>query len=533
MEPRRSTIALIKIFGRVVWCARISKVNTEGKMVTKIVKREEGNMNPVDTLNTLDLANNKIDILNALNIAKDYGKPVYVEAHGGKNHVIMYRSRTNPELAIEFFFRSSSKDGRSRYYRCTKCWYKYKLNRGTCATLIVRDGRIITDPENPVVPHQCEFRSLETVKANRAWIASRKRTAKTSSLDDLYTSDISIPSTSGLNLREVLEIWSQYSNTEMSNAESTDEKVESGGETGGTSTPSSTSSKNGRNLDDNPVWARIRERITGVDNIDLACEESMGLSSPSGSPSPSYKFSNMDEDTAGSSARQFSVETNTDMAEDTEQNSYLDDAFTTSMLKKNDEALGKLQQAIDNNENFDIDDVSLVDNVFSYKFNNTTDVQDKIAICEEWLCFLAKITPIATSRWLSHYQFSIYYTFHMLSLVFRHYENRDEKKRFYKISLPLFKSLLQATNLIPETSEEIVNTKLDVLLSISFIAVQFYDVSDQEIVKYIEREMRSVGDSVAGNYSSEAATLMVQKVFRISNNLEERKRLLSGKVEYT
>lgn len=60
------------------------------------------------------------------------------------------------------------------------------------------------------------------------------------------------------------------------------------------------------------------------------------------------------------------------------------------------------------------DDVSLVDNVFAYKFNNATDVQDKIAICEEWLCFLAKITPIATSRWLSHYQFSIYYTFHMV-----------------------------------------------------------------------------------------------------------------------
>ncbi|KAL3997199.1 hypothetical protein ACH3XW_9880 [Acanthocheilonema viteae] len=471
----------------------------------------------------METVNNKMDTLNALNTTEDYGEPVYVEAHGGKNHVIMYRSRTNPELAIEFFFRSSSKDGRSRYYRCTKCWYKYKLNRGTCATLIVRDGRIITDPENPVVPHQCEFRSLESVKANRAWIASRKRTAKSSSLEDLYASDTPAPCTSGLNLREVLEIWAEDSNTGMSNAESVDEKVESGGETGGTSTPSSTSSKNGRNLDDNPVWARIRERITGVDNIDLACEESMGLSSPSGSPSPSYKFPNIDEDTA---------ETNADMAEGTEQNSCLDDAFTTSMLKKNDEALGKLQQAIDNCENFDIDDVSLVDNVFAYKFNNTTDVQDKIAICEEWLCFLAKITPIATSRWLSHYQFSIYYTFHMLALVFRHYENRDEKKRFYKISLPLFKSLLQATNLIPETSEEIVNTKLDVLLSISFIAVQFYDVSDQEIVKYIEREMRSVGDSVAGNYSSEAATLMVQKVFRISNNLEERKRLLNGRIEY-
>lgn len=60
------------------------------------------------------------------------------------------------------------------------------------------------------------------------------------------------------------------------------------------------------------------------------------------------------------------------------------------------------------------DDISLVDNVFSYKFNSTADVQDKICVCEEWLSFLAKITPIATSRWLSHYQFSIYYTFHMV-----------------------------------------------------------------------------------------------------------------------
>ncbi|VDK84265.1 unnamed protein product [Litomosoides sigmodontis] len=484
---------------------RLIELLLQANMQGKMAKKKEGNMSLVGALTTRE----------------DYGKPVYVEAHGGKNHVIMYRSRTNPELAIEFFFRSSSKDGRSRYYRCTKCWYKYKLNRGTCATLIVRDGRIITDPENPVVPHQCEFRSLESVKANRAWIASRKRAAKCSSLEDLSAMDNSPPCTSGLNLREVLEVWADDSR--MSNTESLDEKVESGGETGGTSTPSSTSSKNGRNLDDNPVWARIRERITGVDNIDLACEESMGLSSPSGSPSPSYKLQNTDEDT---------TESNIAMAEDSDANSCLDDAFTTSMLKKNDEALAKLQQAIDNSENFDIDDVSLVDNVFAYKFNSTTDVQEKIVICEEWLCFLAKITPIATSRWLSHYQFSIYYTFHMLALVFRHYENKDEKKRFYKISLPLFKSLLQATNLIPETSEEIVNTKLDVLLSISFIAVQFYDVSDQEIVKYIEREMRSVGDSVAGNYSSEAATLMVQKVFRISNNLEERKRLLSGRIEY-
>lgn len=62
-------------------------------------------MNPVNVLNTVNLVNNKMNTLNALNTTEDYGEPVYVEAHGGKNHVIMYRSRTNPELAIEFFFR--------------------------------------------------------------------------------------------------------------------------------------------------------------------------------------------------------------------------------------------------------------------------------------------------------------------------------------------------------------------------------------------------------------------------------------------
>lgn len=54
----------------------------------------------------------------------------------------------------------------------------YKQNRGTCATLIVRDGRIITDPENPVVPHQCNFKTMEAVTANRSWIANRKRRSK-------------------------------------------------------------------------------------------------------------------------------------------------------------------------------------------------------------------------------------------------------------------------------------------------------------------------------------------------------------------
>lgn len=46
-----------------------------------------------------------MSLMGTLTTREDYGKPVYVEAHGGKNHVIMYRSRTNPELAIEFFFR--------------------------------------------------------------------------------------------------------------------------------------------------------------------------------------------------------------------------------------------------------------------------------------------------------------------------------------------------------------------------------------------------------------------------------------------
>lgn len=60
----------------------------------------------VNLIDTLDVVNNKMDALNDLNSIEDYGEPVYVEAHGGKNHVIMYRSRTNPKLAIEFFFRS-------------------------------------------------------------------------------------------------------------------------------------------------------------------------------------------------------------------------------------------------------------------------------------------------------------------------------------------------------------------------------------------------------------------------------------------
>lgn len=49
-----------------------------------------------------------------------------------------------------------------------------------------------------------------------------------------------------------------------------------------------------------------------------------------------------------------------------------------------------------------------------------------------------------------------------------------------------FRSLLQATSLIPDSVEEINNTKLDILLSLSLIAVQFHDVCGDEAVKIFE-----------------------------------------------
>lgn len=51
----------------------------------------------------------------------------------------------------------------------------------------------------------------------------------------------------------------------------------------------------------------IVDHFSMIVNAHLKILESMGLSSPSGSPSPSYKLQNTDEDTAGSFVQKLSL----------------------------------------------------------------------------------------------------------------------------------------------------------------------------------------------------------------------------------
>lgn len=128
------------------------------------------------------------------------------------------------------------------------------------------------------------------------------------------------------------------------------------------------------------------------------------------------------------------------------------------MQKKSDDALEKLRQAVELKEAFEIgifcdtlslvlgfcfhffecyysrkyskifyflqsllteifvDDVSLIDNVFSAQLVKSNDDQ-RLLLCEEWINLLAKIPPTANARWMTHYQFSIYYCFHMVGAI--------------------------------------------------------------------------------------------------------------------
>uniref|UniRef100_A0A0M3I0V2 Low phytic acid3 n=1 Tax=Ascaris lumbricoides TaxID=6252 RepID=A0A0M3I0V2_ASCLU len=240
----------------------------------------------------------------------------------------------------------------------------------------------------------------------------------------------------------------------------------------------------------------------------------------------------------------------------------LNAAFADSMQKRNEEALKKLQEAIRMKEGFDTglddngradvfskkgltalystlaDDVSLVDNAFACQMNKTIDLTEKATICEMWLNALREILPAESTRWISHYQFSVYYCFHMEAVcITPDVENslwrqllwcgnlRDGKPLLLKMGLR-GQDLLVCCGKIRETVEEIIASKLDILLSLSFIGAQYCDVSDEESANFIENELHAIEDLVKGNYPAETAALMVQKVYRIGNNLEKQRSAL-------
>uniref|UniRef100_A0A0N5AZF1 FLYWCH-type domain-containing protein n=1 Tax=Syphacia muris TaxID=451379 RepID=A0A0N5AZF1_9BILA len=439
-------------------------------------------------------------------MTEDYGEPIYVEAHGGKNNVILYRSKTNPNLAVEFFFRSCSKDGRSRYYRCTKCWYLYKTRRGNCATMIVRDGRIVTDPENPTVPHQCSFRPLEAVAANRAWIAGRKRKS---------------------NMNELAKITQQADDAVVKQEDSSSFNLEN---------------IFGLHCDDS-----IKAEVSSVSSN---CANGVDCDSVSQKASATESDSEMASPSAVSHASTDSIESNNNTANNAEnaaQQSSTSDcftpctsrttefidlinsAFTDSMQKRSDDALEKLRQAVELKEAFEIDDVSLIDNVFSAQLVKSNDEQ-RLLLCEEWINLLSKIPPTANARWMTHYQFSIYYCFHMIALVTGRLKNSAEKKRFYDLSQEFFKGLLALTCNIHDSPEEVMSTKLDILLSLSFICSQYYDVCNEGSATYVEEELKPMKESFTNcNFAPDIAAVLVQKICRIESNLEEFKWSFSRK----
>ncbi|VDM41180.1 unnamed protein product [Toxocara canis] len=427
---------------------------------------------------------------------EDYGEPLYVEAHGGKNDVILYRSKADPNLAIEFFFRSSSKDGRSRYYRCTKCWYLYKMKRGTCATLIVRDGRIVTDPENPGVPHQCDFRPLEAVTANRVSIAARKRKLQMGHEKMLtWEHRDRIISTQPLR-SDVSDTKARLEETEI-------------------------------------ILEKSDQKVLPVGTSNCSFEESLNMPSPSTSQaSPgSVETTNQQllpvkvEEGVNSSLETAAFAQCTSRS--AEFVALLNAAFADSMQKRNEEALKKLLEAVHMKEGFDTDDVSLIDNAFACHMNKAVDFAEKIAICEQWLNTLREVLPAESSRWISHYQFSVYYCFHMIGLYSLRTRTLVDRKRLFDLSQTIFKGLLECCGQVRETMEEVIASKLDILLSLSFICTQYCDVSDEESANFVQNELHAIEDCVKGSYPAETAALMVQKVYRIGDNLEKHKNALA------
>jgi hypothetical protein len=97
-----------------------------------------------------------------------FPRPIYVPSKQGKHPVIQVRSTRFPGSVLEFSFKAAK--GESMYYRCIGC---LKKNNGTVASVTIKDGKFLTDPERSKVPHSCDPESTGAVLASRYMIEIR------------------------------------------------------------------------------------------------------------------------------------------------------------------------------------------------------------------------------------------------------------------------------------------------------------------------------------------------------------------------
>ncbi|MFH4979112.1 hypothetical protein AB6A40_005821 [Gnathostoma spinigerum] len=265
----------------------------------------------------------------------------------------------------------------------------------------------------------------------------------------------------------------------------------------------------------NPTWLKVRERLTGDQNIEETCD----------SPSSSTSHSSFDNVTTGAvnMMKQEELSSSTDQERSTAtipRHSLINAAFDDSIQKHYEDAILKLKKAVEAGEVFDIDDISLIDNVYSCKMSKIDSTSKKIKVCEEWLGILTKVSQTTNGSWLAHYQLSLYYCYHLIGAILDHSE-AVERHRFFSQSQSTFRNLLELCTTTSEVFEDSVGAKLDILLSLSYLCLQFNDVASREHMAFVENETSSTEMAVNQRFPIEVASHLLRKVVLISRNLEQ------------
>ncbi|CAD6184688.1 unnamed protein product [Caenorhabditis auriculariae] len=204
----------------------------------------------------------------------------------------------------------------------------------------------------------------------------------------------------------------------------------------------------------------------------------------------------------------------------------LKDAFIATVSRDYEKAVNVIRSAVSTEHAFNVEELELIDHVYSCILNTSHYDESLIEVCWEWIDAIERRPRIADPRVISSSQLSIYYAYHTICRV---QERMPKRVTYPQTRTDTWNRITQSFSYLWKAATQLWKAyeldRLDVLCSWSYLCLQFADAVTDDVLSIIETSMESARSVLSSTIVVENSHQANQRVCTVERNAKDCRAL--------
>ncbi|CAI2292849.1 unnamed protein product [Caenorhabditis sp. 36 PRJEB53466] len=201
----------------------------------------------------------------------------------------------------------------------------------------------------------------------------------------------------------------------------------------------------------------------------------------------------------------------------------LGEAFNATVSRDYEKAVAVIRQVLgSSNHPFSVEQLELIDHVYSCILNTSHYDESLIEVCWEWIEAIERTPRTVDTRAISSSQLSIYYAYHTICRV---QERMPRKPTHQQIRQDTWTRITHSFSYLWAAATQLWKTyeldRLDILCSWSYLCFQFADVVTEEVLAVIETSKENAKGVLSSVIVFENGHQANQRLLTVERNIKD------------